>query len=57
MKRRLSESSKKLSKLEEEKKDLDVISQALEEERKAIQIQTIQAKNNISESKYRFIIQ
>ena len=49
-KRRLTESSKMLTKLEEDKKNLDVSNQALEEERKAIQVQIQRAKNKISES-------
>ena len=49
-KRRLSESSKKLAKLEEDKKDLDVSNRALEEEQKATQVQIQRAENTFSES-------
>ena len=52
--RRLSESSKKLAKFEEEKKDLDLSNQALEEERKEIQAEIQRAKNQISESTDKF---
>ena len=52
--RRLSESSKKLAKFEEEKKDLDLSNQALEEERKEIQVQIQGTKNKISESTDKF---